>query len=68
MSWYKKAKIEEKDIKENTRFFDPRDNQRGTLYTYTFEFPPHITVWRMRYDSGEIQDLHYGDLERLELE
>jgi hypothetical protein len=72
-NWYKKAQKERTinlknlGIAEGVRFFDPQRNQSGVFYTYTLEFPPHTTVWRKRYDSGEIEDLYGGDLDTLEI-
>lgn len=51
------------EIEEGTRFFDPRVNQKGTLVKRRYH---QTTVWMMLYDSGEIEELHGGDLDVIE--
>lgn len=49
-------------LKENTRFYDPRTKEEGTLVTRKYH---QTTLWMMLYDSGEIQELTVSDLERI---
>ena len=49
-------------LKENTRFYDPRTEEEGTLVTRTYH---QTTMWMMLYDSGEIQELTASDLKKI---
>jgi len=61
------AELEERHrttgLEENTRFYDPRTDEEGTLVTRTHH---GTTLWMMLYDSGEIQELTVSDLKRIE--
>lgn len=61
------AELEEKHratgLEENTRFYDPRTDEEGTLVTRTYH---GTTLWMMLYDSGEIEELTVSDLKRIE--
>ena len=51
-------------IREDAHFYDPRSNEEGKLVTRKYH---QTTLWMMVYDSGEIQELHVGDLKRIKI-
>jgi len=60
-----KISMNEDDIRENVRFYDPTRHQSGKLVTRKYH---QTTVWMMLYDNGSIEELHNGDLGHLEIE
>jgi len=63
--WVRLSAMNEDDIRENARFYDSSRHQSGKLVTRKY----HQTtgLWMMLYDDGEIEELHMGDLEHLEI-
>ena len=62
VGWMKESSMSKNDIHENIRFYDTERHQEGKLVTRTYH---RTTLWMMLYDSGEIVELHAGDLEKL---
>ena len=49
-------------IKENERFYDKERHQMGTFVLRDYH---NTKLWMLLYDSGEIEELHGGDLKHL---
>ena len=57
-----KIAMRESDIKENARFYDPRQRWEGTLVKRKYH---QTTLWMMLFDNGEIEELTNSDLRRI---
>jgi hypothetical protein len=57
------AAMDEKDIREGSRFYDPRRRQEGKLVKRKYH---QTTLWMMLFDDGIIEELTNADLKKIE--
>lgn len=54
--------MNELDIRENIRFYDPRRSQGGKFVMRKYH---QTTLWMMLFDDGTIEELTNDDLRRI---
>ena len=57
-----KIAMRESEIKEDVRFYDPRQHWEGRLVKRKYH---QSILWMMLFDNGEIEELTNSDLRRI---